>query len=1000
MINTNFSRHFRNRVLSLLLCLGAAFPSLTAAQVHPDKKWKTLEVDQFSLIYDAENQQLAEVYAERLAHLRTPFTDYWTYFPRKTVVVLNDRTDLTNGYATFLPYSLIMIYPVVPGPQETIGEYNDWAWEILIHEYTHILEFNQRRGVVWGLSYIFGSIMTPNALLPRWWLEGAAVEQETRFSDAGRLRSKMQTGTLRALALNKTLEDMRLVEINEFTIPTFPYGGRPYLMGSLLWSDWIDAKGAAAVKEIHDRTGGRVPYFLAGALEPVMDGKNQVELFSETQSRTLTEARKEIADLSVLPLTEGHRVDPTLRESLSPAVSPDGLKLAYIGKDETLRRRMQILVRPQTTIPFDPSHRIQWFGKEFEPNSPSTSPLPRGAQNHDDEDAPPGGNITRVSWHPNSLSFVFDQVSEKNRFVETSDLWSFDLLSGKAEKITKDARAREPSYSPDGKKIVFVQVEAGQTHLAIFDRETKSTHRVFTSPAQGRISFPNWLSPNTLLFSLRTDGKESALTMNVSAPAAAEDSSERPTTEVLQAWKDPQFISVEKSRILFTSTKNGVRNLFTAKLDFSEIRPVTHSATHVMMSSFDESTQKYYYTEVTDAGFQMKTLAEGDIARLPAELPVITSSWESRYKDFESPFANETKTARTQEATDYSAWPYMYPRYWLPFVGWDDRGTYLTVSTSASDPLGKHAYSITGSYDSGISRASYIFGYVNQSFWPRLTLSSYDYSTAMATPGTYARQQLIQGSVSWEVSGISPNWFVGVGANSGVREKFASKSSRAAPFLVSTYRNAFQTGFQVTPESGWLGSYQFSAPRDFELARTFFVSEASGTLFWSKWLPQRNALMLKVQGRYSDEVLQVETMEQSVSILTTGSTPFPEYLNRGYPSGAFLGKSILSSTIEYRFPIARLDMGSDHVPFYLHRVHGAIVADGTFFDGIAYNFKDPGGLYYRSEWGRGFWSAGAEARFDMNLGYHIPLTTAVGLYFPLETRFIDSSPRLGVSLIL
>src|SRR5207248_1331016 len=92
--------------------------------------------------------------------------------PEKTLIVINDRTDLTNGYATAIPERTIVVFPVLPGPLESIYEHGDWPRELIMHEYTHVITFEPRHGVVRWLYSAFGSIVTPNILLPRWWLEG------------------------------------------------------------------------------------------------------------------------------------------------------------------------------------------------------------------------------------------------------------------------------------------------------------------------------------------------------------------------------------------------------------------------------------------------------------------------------------------------------------------------------------------------------------------------------------------------------------------------------------------------------------------------------------------------------------------------------------------------------------------------------------------------------------------------------------------------------------
>ncbi|MBX3018367.1 MAG: PD40 domain-containing protein [Bdellovibrionaceae bacterium] len=1014
-----------------------------SAQVNPYKSWRTLHLGHFDLIYDAENQQLAEIYAERLKALTPIYKAHWVTIPPKTVFVLNDRTDLTNGYATFLPYNLIMIFPVVPGPQDSIGEYHDWAWEISVHEYTHTLEMNQRRGVVWGLSYLFGSIMTPNALLPRWSLEGAAVDHETRFSKGGRLRSKMQAGILRSLGAAGKLDEVRQAEINEFDITTWPYGSRPYLYGSLMWSDWINSYGDHTVRDLHNNTGGRVPWLLDGAFEPVFGGRNMVQLFEETKKKMVDAAKAEVATLAATPLSPGVKVDSEMRESLSPAISPDGLKLAYVAKNASLRRSVQVLVRPQTSVLFEPSQRVAIFGKAFDQSMPSGSPIPRGSLQHgpdgDDHggdhgpDAPPGGNITRISWHPSSNSFIFDQVLLKNRYREVSDIWSFDLVRGKAEQLTKDARAREPAYAPDGSKIAFTQIVPGRTDLSVFNVDTKEIKRVFEAPPQGRVSFPVWLDTSTLLFSLRSEGREQVLKLNIDTGVSE---------KVLDEWKDPQFLTVLGDRVLFTSSQNGVRNLYRTDRDFKNGRPVTHVVSHILGSTYDRWLDRYYYTEITEEAYQLKTVTEAEAQTLPAALPVVGNFWGDRYAPYTLPFSSgkavgvegdavaapaklgagealkeahkidnqsgeathvtvtePTGVSLASQSEDYSPWGYLWPRFWLPFVAWDDLGVYVSALTQGSDPLGKHIYSLSAQYDSAIQRGSYLASYTNQSFYPVISITSYDQSLQMATRGQYSRVYSTSFVSYWTMENQSPYWTVGFGGGQGGNERFGQNIERTYARFATTYRNAFQYGDQISPESGWVGSLSYVPGKLKDLNRIVHVAEASGAYYFSRWLPKRHVLMLKGQARTSDEPWNVSTMDQSVANQTTSNSLIPQYLNRGFSSGSLMGRNILGINAEYRLPFGRLDKGFDGYPFYAHRWHGAIVADGTFVDGLIYDEKSTPMTYRRSE-GTGYWSAGFETRFDVNVGYHFPIQFGFGIYMPFANPYTESVPRMGGFLIL
>jgi len=218
--------------------LTAFLPAQAEWVVQPSIEWKTLNTDHFEVIYNAEQQELALLYADRLEKAYEILHKTFSTMPEKTIVVINDKTDLTNGYATRVPYPHIMTYPVLPGPEDSLADTGDWYFELLSHEYTHVLNFEPATGIMKPLRYVFGSIVSPGLLLPRWWKEGLAVQMETSSSNFGRLRSVYQDATLRALVKDNQLGIFALPEINE-VLPTWPEGMRPYLFGSVMWSQMV-----------------------------------------------------------------------------------------------------------------------------------------------------------------------------------------------------------------------------------------------------------------------------------------------------------------------------------------------------------------------------------------------------------------------------------------------------------------------------------------------------------------------------------------------------------------------------------------------------------------------------------------------------------------------------------------------------------------------------------------------------------------------------------------
>ena len=104
-------------------------------------------------------------------------------------VILVDQTDLSNGWATLVPYNLIEITAVPPPGESIIGNTDDWLRLVFAHEYTHIVHLEKSRGWIGGLRRVFGRLPLsfPNLFLPVWQIEGIATFEESAMTQPGRV---------------------------------------------------------------------------------------------------------------------------------------------------------------------------------------------------------------------------------------------------------------------------------------------------------------------------------------------------------------------------------------------------------------------------------------------------------------------------------------------------------------------------------------------------------------------------------------------------------------------------------------------------------------------------------------------------------------------------------------------------------------------------------------------------------------------------------------------
>lgn len=985
-------RFFRLNFLRVFLILTNVCAAHWAhAENSPSTEWKTWTLPHFELVYDAKHQKLAEAYASYLEEAVKLLSPMFPEIPDNTTVVLNDRTDLTNGFATPIPYPMVMVYPVLPGPAETISEYGNWERELILHEYSHVLALTSRRDVVKGLRYVFGTIIAPNLLLPRWWHEGLAVEMETRLSSHGRLRSIYQDASMRNYWVNNLWDSIVFPDINEVTIPTWPYGGRPYLHGSYLWSYLIKKKNPSVVKDLTYEYGGRFPYFINWTAEDML-GKTYQDYFAEMKAELARKVSNQTETLKKVPLPATQDLNFTFVETQAPSISPDGLKMAFVAKDETTRRSVQILIRDRQQEPFSAAHlRKADASKEGEGAGAEGVNLPRPRGNFE-QDGPPVGTIQRLSWFPDSNRFVYDKHADINRFQDASDLWVYDLNSKKSTQLTEGLRAREPAVAPSGKVIAYVQLDAGQTSLAEYDVTANTRRILFIGEIGDRVSNPVYQNENQILFALRHGGQDRLQLFDRSSLKITS----------LPSEADTLFPTLRGRSTYVANSLNGTFNVYSVGFQAKDsgihlLQPLTHTLTTV--SAFDvDQNGDIYFSELASGGWKIRRLPAAEIKKLPNRLPKIQGLMSDVYPPAK---AGDTKVSSTplkaQDVDDYSPWSYLIPRYWFPSLFVDSTGTSGSLSTAASDPLGKHAYSLFAAYDSETKRGSYSLIYMNNSFWPQLAVSSGVFNQYLLTESTISRTQLNRAQAMWELLFWTPDAQAGFGWTWLGHELSTQKTYQLGPSLLFNYVDFAMAGAQISPESGQGAQVVYTNFLKSE-DRVYYNDFEFSLLKYSNWLlPKRHAMMFKLQGHYVDRDIPVANYAITTAFPVFANTNLPQYIIRGYPSSQFLAKNIASFTTEYRFPIQNVYKGWGTNPFYIKRLHAAVVADGIMVDGYGFNFDSK--LYSRTNPWKSIWGAGAEIKADMTLGYHFPLTFYFGIYAPLDKDWKSEDSRTGFGLL-
>lgn len=949
------------RLFSSALCsiVSLLVSTSSALAADPDIVWESIETEHFHIIYDSRHKELGALYATYAEQAFVATAPAFGEWPRKTTLVIDDSGDMANGLATGLPYSQIISYPVLPSTLDSIGDYGNWGLELITHEYVHILTFEPASGFVRPLRWIFGTIVRPNGLLPRWYLEGLAVELETRYSSFGRLRSANYLSIMRAMIEEQTLRKEDVARINEAGIPDWPGGVRPYLMGALLWNELTRKGGDKIIGELNQTYSRRIPFLIDGPVESRF-GLDYQGILDKTYESLESRSREQVKTIDAAGATKSKRLEQKGNFNHSPVVSPDGKNLVFIARTHNEDGLIMRVERADAKSSF------------------AAGKAKRLTQ---------GDSASRLSWSPDSKSLVFDAIDVFDRFYQYFDLWRYDLDTRKKRQLTKGLRAREPAWSVDGSWIVFSQNMPGSTQLAAVDAEGKNYRALYTPPIQTRIARPEALSANEVVFTeKRDDGSEVLKVLTLDFDSAKMPVAKGEPRRVLESFKPAHFPRRTKDGLVFVSDKSGVANIYLANADLSHAHPISNVKTRAMTPEIDDVTGDLIFSRLTADGPVIEITAKADwspSANPPQVAPLVEGDWPT--------FTPPTVDVQI-EREEYNPFPYLVPRYWMPYAFIIPDGLFMQASTATSDPVGRHAYGIATAYDTLTQKPSVFGQYTNRTTRVPITIAGdniYDWLY-----GSQVARNTLSGSIfaTTFLPGLSNQWRATLGWQSVSTSFLNVELSRGGPQVSFLYSNAAQRGLEISPETG--GSFRLAYMQylpglgtlEYEQGEanlSYFVS--GRTASWlDSFLPERHVLALFANASIAPRLRNVFLGRTTIGGNFPNGLIQNTFLMRGYGTGVFLGRNMITSTAEYRFPLSYPYSGWGTKPIFFNRLHGTLFVDAVTLDGRAYDAID--GRFSTTYVGKPFWSTGLEVKVDTTLFYHMPFQLILGLYYGMDQR--------------
>lgn len=645
------------RLLSGLVCLVLLFgPAAASAQ----ESYFTLEGDHFFVHFPESAAKDAQEAARLAEELFDELADAASVAPAEmTHLLILDEGDEANGFATPLPLNRLGVGIRPPrGGSELFPPGESWLRTVIAHELTHIFQMDMKGGQAESIYRAFGKVpvlTSPNMLLPFWFLEGLAVYYETRLTQAGRGRSSIYDMYLRTAALQD--EFYTIDEISsQYLMESWPGLQAAYIYGVSLVTYIAGIYGEEALWGL-SRAFSETPLLgFGGVLEDCL-GVTLGQLWGDWQ-----------AWLKEKMLSQGEAI---VRQGLV-----DG---------EQITRRGFRVGRPAVSS----QGQIAFFAS-------GGDGIPGLWLKGDRERLLLKGMGSGVCWSPDGSMLALAKFNRHEGRLVT-DLYTYDVRSGKTTRLTWGARADDPAWHGD--KLAFISYAPGEgPAIVVMDLATKEQEVVFQGRRDHVFSGLDW-SPTGAGLIAGVWTSEGGGILLIDLHGGSWHLLGDKGVCLSPTWSE--------DGILFSSDRDGVYNLYTLDPATGELWQLTNTLTGAFEAARSPSGQ-IIYRGYHVGGYDLYRL-EPSPGRKAGSMPLRLAGQGKTFGPGEE--------AAELPAAPYNPWRWMMPPFWWPTVAAAPGGTQVGLSTAASDPLYRQHYALSWRVGFGDVPIGYSLQYV-RSFGP------------------------------------------------------------------------------------------------------------------------------------------------------------------------------------------------------------------------------------------------------------------------------------------
>ncbi|MCG6969524.1 MAG: hypothetical protein LJE85_07135 [Gammaproteobacteria bacterium] len=949
-------------VFILLLGSLVASSSEAAFTQDPALSWKTIHTPHFQIHYHDGELDLAKELAEIAEKTHSQLSQYFEWDPAApTQVILTDRMDFSNGWATPVPRNTMTIIVSPPDEINSLEDYDNWLALVFIHEYTHILHLDKVFGAPALLRKIFGryDLFFPNAFQPAWVLEGIATYIET--DDVKNVGRGQNTSFKTLMRLDVEHGIKPIHQVNQPMV-SWPAGTTRYLYGVYFMEFIRDRYGDEELRNWLHQYSNNFFWFINMNAKHTL-GKDFNQLWLEFESYLEERFRPTIESIKAAGVTEGTNISNAGYFTGYPHALPNGD--VYYVKDDFASHQALMVLKNGTT---QPKKLTDVNGERFD-------------------------------IHPDA-GIVMARIELNKSVNYFSDLYRIDF-KGNETRLTKGKRYTYAAWSPDGQRIVAVHNDTGNKALHLLSDKGEFIETLWQGSNKEVISQPDW-SP---------DGKKviAAVWRPGSQWNLEEFSLQSKTWHKLTQTPfiegQPQY-TADGSAVLFIADYNGVFNVMRMELNTGKIVSLTNLLGGAYSVTPTPDGKGIYYMGIHPDGYDVYHLTqvhEDPVQPQPPGQPAAQPS-KNPLKDIK---IDDSFSADKAEISAYNGLAKLAPTVWLPTLYLDNDVAEVGITTYGNDPLYRHLYSLFLAYDFNKEIAAGQLDYIYDRWNPSMKLS-----LARNPQKTYLSDDLarIRIEETFTAELIYPlfkrerQWALHLGA---VHDKeFDKWTDRNVPSQDSMIDQLLGVATSYNSAKYYPKAISLSDGQRFRLVAEdsdILDSDYTGQVYTLDWrgflsVGDSHVLGARLAGGWGtdepqpfrlggiDEGYYLGSPGNSIVIPTDQIFNKRQYALRGYKEGLaeLTGRRMSLVELEWRFPIARIERGYMAPPVGLNNIHGKVFYD--IGDAWQDDFESSNLLQ----------GAGMELNTEIIIGYFLLLDLRMGFAHGFDSALGDNQAYVSV----